>query len=146
MERCCVDIHCDDDIREGPEYHRGTCWRFGTGLVLHVGTLLAKSFRVQRTDGNARGRHICDARRESLRFCVPFSFLQVALTPSCALTRIFQIGADDIFLTIDSFEHSKLDFLKDSKGKRLSEEHLSEPPVIKNRMILAYKTAGSVRG
>lgn len=75
-----------------------------------------------------------------------FDFNELTAMHVAGIFVMLGIGADDIFLTIDSFEHSKLDFLKDSKGERLSEEHLSEPPIIKNRMILAYKTAGSVRG
>lgn len=75
-----------------------------------------------------------------------FDFNELTAMHVAGIFVMLGIGADDIFLTIDSFEHSKLDYLKDNNGERLCKERLSEPTVVKNRMILAYKTAGSVRG
>ncbi len=58
------------------------------------------------------------------------------------------IGADDIFLTIDTFNHTKVDceFAKAQDGSEVCvaarSESLDDPDVIRERMISSYRIAG----
>lgn len=55
------------------------------------------------------------------------------------------IGADDIFLTIDTFDHTKVEYIEANDSN--SKSHLrsyEEPDAIRERMITSYKIAGSM--
>lgn len=64
------------------------------------------------------------------------------------------IGADDIFITIDSYEHTKVEYIchidttfdpgEETSSQVMKERLLSDPDIVKKRIVSAYKTAGSM--
>ena len=55
------------------------------------------------------------------------------------------IGCDDIFMTIDSYKHTEVEYhTQDETSSDSLEESLNGPEIVKKRMISAYKTAGSM--
>ena len=64
------------------------------------------------------------------------------------------IGADDIFITIDSYEHTKVEYvghvaaasnLGDGTSSQVMKQRLlNDPDIVKRRIVSAYKTAGSM--
>jgi len=66
-----------------------------------------------------------------------FDFNELTALHVAGIFVMLGIGADDIFLTIDAFEHTKVEFPS-------SNEDEPDPVRIKQRMVSAYKTAGSM--
>ncbi len=79
--------------------------------------------------------------------CIYCKMLKLHLTFSFTINIIRNkgIGADDIFLTIDTFDHTKVEYIESSDSNPKS--HLrsyEEPDAIRERMITSYKIAGSM--
>ena len=68
----------------------------------------------------------------SIHFDIP----EITLLHVSALFVMLGIGADDIFLMIDSFDHTKIVFSNDGGEKR------DERQVLRERMKAAYRKAG----
>jgi len=82
-----------------------------------------------------------------------FNFDQLTAMHIAGIFVMLGIGADDIFLTIDSFEHTKVDFMSRIRDERRSGDgvtgreyvpNLNDPEIVKQRMVSSYKTAGSM--
>jgi len=83
-----------------------------------------------------------------------FNFDQLTAMHVAGIFVMLGIGADDIFLTVDSFEHTKVDFrsrmIRDERHSgdgvtgRQYVPNLNDPDIVKQRMVSSYKTAGSM--
>ena len=67
-----------------------------------------------------------------------FDFTDLTALHVAGIFVMLGIGADDIFLTIDTFEHTKVGL---AVGQHGDADH---PDSIKQRMVSSYKTAGSM--
>eukprot|EP00569_Conticribra_weissflogii_P002690 CAMPEP_0171333544 /NCGR_PEP_ID=MMETSP0878-20121228/4072_1 /TAXON_ID=67004 /ORGANISM="Thalassiosira weissflogii, Strain CCMP1336" /LENGTH=2008 /DNA_ID=CAMNT_0011834491 /DNA_START=127 /DNA_END=6153 /DNA_ORIENTATION=- len=72
-----------------------------------------------------------------------FVFKELTMMHVAGLFVMLGIGADDIFLTIDTFDHTKVEYTDDSNSKSHLRSY-EEPDAIRERMITSYKIAGSM--
>ena len=68
-----------------------------------------------------------------------FNFTDLTAMHVAGIFVMLGIGADDIFLTIDTFEHTRVGFMS-----RIHDKQADDPEFIKQRLVSSYKTAGSM--
>ena len=71
-----------------------------------------------------------------------FDFSEMTALHVAGLFVMLGIGADDIFLFVDSFDHTKVEYVNAQDDKKELETRLHQPGIVKKRLISSYKTAG----
>jgi len=71
-----------------------------------------------------------------------FDFSEMTALHVAGLFVMLGIGADDIFLFVDSFEHTKVEYINAQDDNKELETQLHHPDIVKKRLISSYKTAG----
>ena len=70
-----------------------------------------------------------------------FEFSDLSALHVAGIFVMLGIGADDVFLMIDAFEHTSIEIAEDTGS---SNQVLSHTEIVRKRIISAYKTAGSM--
>jgi len=71
-----------------------------------------------------------------------FDFNEMTALHVAGLFVMLGIGADDIFLFVDSFDHTKVDYIDSHDDSKGLESRLHQPGIVKKRLVSSYKTAG----